>query len=43
MEDSENPKSQVVEDPSQLLRVIQVFCQGRNLKNLDEGRDKSDT
>ena len=43
MDDSENQKSQAVEDPSAMLRVIQVFCQGRNLKNLDQGRDKSDT
>jgi len=25
------------------LRVFQVFIQGLNLKNLDQGRDKSDT
>jgi len=25
------------------LRVIQIFIEGQNLKNMDEGRDKSDT
>ena len=43
MEDPENPQKQAAEDTSTQLRVIQVFVQGRDLKNLDEGRDKSDT
>jgi hypothetical protein len=25
------------------LRVVQLFLSGKNLKNLDKGRDKSDT
>jgi Ca2+-dependent lipid-binding protein len=25
------------------LRVMNLYCRGSNLKNLDEGRDKSDT
>ena len=43
MEDQENPQKQEGEESSAQLRVIQVFVQGRNLKNLDQGRDKSDT
>ena len=51
--DSENPinpkdlqsdaavPQQVVQPPP--LRVIQLFMSARNLKNLDQGRDKSDT
>ena len=43
MEDIENQQKQEIEDSQAQLRVIQVFMQGRNLKNLDVGRDKSDT
>ena len=32
-----------VEDFEQGLRVIQIYVEGEELKNMDEGRDKSDT
>ena len=35
-------QQEVIKDPVG-LRVLQIFVQGRNLKNLDQGRDKSDS
>ena len=35
-------EQEVIKDPIG-LRVLQIFVQGRGLKNLDQGRDKSDS